>query len=233
MKRVLILLVLAGVFLAGCSGEKKADQAQTSGQPAAQNESTPQAAQPAETPAAAPATQQTPPPEIKQETPKPRPKPTPVRTEPPKPVEPAMITRLVPIPTGTELAAALDEQISTETHPAGRNFTATLKEPFAKNGVTLLPAGTKVTGTVSASKRAPRVGGKAEMTLDFTELTTPDGKTYKLGAQPLVLEGKSTTGGDVGKVLGGAVGGAIVGGLLGGKKAAGKGAAIGGAAGAG
>jgi hypothetical protein len=239
MKRVLILLALVGVVLAGCSGDKKADQTQTGGQPAAQNASTPAAtppaAAPAETPAAQPATQQTPPAEAKpvESKPKPQPpKPAPAKAEPKKPAEPVMITRLVPIPSGTELAAALDEQISTETHQAGRNFTATLKEPFSRNGVTLLPAGTKVAGSVTASKRAGRVGGKAEMTIEFTELTTPDGKSYKLNAQPVSLEGKSTAGGDVGKVLGGAVAGAIGGGLLGGKKNVGKGAAVGGAAGA-
>ena len=46
------------------------------------------------------------------------------------------------------------------------------------------------------------------------------------------MEGKSTTSGDVQKVLGGAVGGAIVGGILGGKEGAVKGGATGGAAGA-
>ena len=56
----------------------------------------------------------------------------------------------------------------------------------------LLPAGTKVRGTVAAVKRAGRVGGKSEMTLEFKELTTPDGKSYQLFAQPLAMEGKST-----------------------------------------
>jgi hypothetical protein len=235
MKQVLAFAILAGILVAGCSGEKKPEQ-----QPASTNQTaaTAQQANPAPQTTPPPAAEATPAAETKPaaETPvpaaekphKPAPKPAPQ-----KPAEPEMITRLISIPSGSEIKAALDEQISTETHKVGATFAATLKEPFIKDGLELLPAGTRIEGTVTTASRAHRVGGKAELGLDFTSLTTPDGKTYKLFAQPLAMEGKSTTGGDVGKIVGGAVGGAIIGGVLGGKKGAVKGGAIGGAAGTG
>ena len=144
-----------------------------------------------------------------------------------------MVSRNVPIGPSDSLVAQLDEKLTTESDQAGRSFTATLPEGFTRNGITILPAGSKIQGQVTAASRAGRVGGKAGMTLEFHQLTTPDGTNYALVAPPLALEGKSTTGGDVEKIAGGAIGGAIIGGILGGKKGALKGGAIGGAAGTG
>jgi hypothetical protein len=90
----------------------------------------------------------------------------------------------------------------------------------------------KIRGEVTQSQRAGRVGGKADLTLEYRELVTPDGKSYPLFTQPLILEGKGTAKGDIEKTVGGAVGGALLGGILGGKKGAVEGGAAGGAAGA-
>ena len=68
--------------------------------------------------------------------------------------------------------------------------------------------------------------------MEYRELVTPDGKSYALFTEPLILEGKGTATGDIEKTVGGAVGGAIIGGILGGKKGALQGGAAGGAAGA-
>jgi hypothetical protein len=143
------------------------------------------------------------------------------------------VTKLMTLVPGYEFQVALDETVSTETHAAGRAFQARLLKPAVLKTVgPVIPAGSSVRGEVTYSKRAARAGGKAQLTLEFRELTTPDGKAYPLLAKPLVLEGESTASGDVQKVLGGAVGGAIIGGILGGKEGAVKGGAAGAAGGA-
>ncbi len=139
--------------------------------------------------------------------------------------------RMMPIVKGVGLVVHLDSELSTETHRAGHKFTATMREPLMMKTGQALPAGCSLEGEVVLSKRAARVGGKAEMTLEFRQLTTPEGRTYRIFTEPLVLEGESTARGDVEKVVGGTVGGAIIGGVLGGRDGAVKGGAAGGAAG--
>jgi hypothetical protein len=138
----------------------------------------------------------------------------------------------VVVPTGTSIAARLEQSLSTKDGAEGGSFTATTLVDVTVDGTNVFPAGSTVRGSLSELKRAPNVGGSSRMTLRFTEITTPDGRSRPISANDLRFEGKSTTKGDVEKVLGGAVGGAILGGVLGGKKGAGKGAAIGGATGA-
>jgi hypothetical protein len=84
---------------------------------------------------------------------------------------------------------------------------------------------------VIRSIRAPRVVGRAEMTLEFREVDLRDGATHRITADALVIEGRSGTKGDVGKVIGSTIGGAVVGGILGGGKGAVKGGAVGAGAG--
>lgn len=149
--------------------------------------------------------------------------------DPAQPADPEV--RMMPIVKGAGLVVHLDSELSTETHRAGHKFTATMREPLMMKTGQALPAGCSLEGEVVLSKRAARVGGKAEMTLEFRQLTTPEGRTYRIFTEPLLLEGESTARGDVEKVVGGAVGGAIIGGVLGGRDGAVKGGAAGGAAG--
>lgn len=166
-----------------------------------------------------------PPSEPKPTTPKPR------VDKPAEPARPATVTRVMEVPKGEAIRVCLQHEVSTEHGGAGQTFQASVKEPVRVNGVTVIPVNSTVDGSVTFSKRAPKIGGKAQMTLEFTQITTPDGKPHRIFADALQLEGESTTSGDVQKVVGGTVGGAIIGGVLGGKKGAIKGAAGGAAAG--
>lgn len=225
--RLTIVMIGLAFVLAGCAAEKK-DAA-----PAAEQKTEAPAVQ-AQTPPA-----QTPPPEAKPAEAKPaepkpaETKPAEPKSPPAKPAESQPTVRMVTLVPGYGFEVALDAPVSTETHPTGSAFTAKLTKPaILKTTGPVIPAGSAVRGEVTLSKRAGRVGGKAELTLEFRELTIADGQVLPLRAKALVLEGEGTGGGDVQKVVGGAVGGAIIGGLLGGKEGAVKGGAAGGAAGA-
>ncbi len=224
----LAFILAALVALGGCgkknqegSGTQANQQAQT-----AQTQQTPAAQPPATPPAEAPP--ETPPPEpAKAEAPARHAERQAMRA----PAQPTPTTRMVTVPAGTAMVADLNDKLTTENQTAGTTFTSKVDQPITQEGVVVVPAGSEVTGQIAFVSRAGRIRGKAQMTLQFTQLKTPDGQVYKLYSQPLALEGKSGATGDVEKVVGGAVGGAILGGILGGKSGIAKGAAVGGGAG--
>lgn len=231
MKSLWIVTIIAALALSlgACSGDKQS--AQTGQQPATEHPVAQAPPPEAQTP---PAETTTPPVEPKKEEPKPAPAAAPTRTTkvdvPAQPAQPTM--RMVPLPAGTVFEASLDETISTETHQGGRAFTATLTKPATIEGVgPVVPTGSKLRGEVTQAKRAGRVGGKAEMAIEFRELTTADGKSYPIFADPIVMEGEGQGGNDAARVVGSTIGGAVIGGLLGGKKGATQGAVAGAAGG--
>lgn len=240
--RAILLVLLLGVAMGACS---KSGEQRTAGQAAQEQPSQDQAAvQPLEQPnqvesAPAEEPQQAPAEEKRSEPPAKRPaseKPREPRSDPepekPKtPPEPVVIQKEFTVSPGTDVAVALQGELSTETKKAGDTFTATTKAPVLVDGTEVIPAGSVVGGEVVYAERASRIGGKAKLTLRFDKITIPGDRTHPIEADPLQLEGESTTSGDIQKIVGGAVGGGIIGGVLGGKKGAGKGAAAGAAAG--
>ena len=209
------------IALAGCGGGSKEDTQTANNTPAQTPAQTPPATTPPVTtpPVTTPAPTTQPP----KSEPKSDPKPAPPKE--------AFVMKVVTVPAGTPLHICLQNTLSTENEIAGQAFDATTKGNVQIDGANAIPEGSTVKGNVTLAKRAPKVGGKAQMVLEVNQLTTPDGKNYRLFAEPLTLEGESTTTGDVEKVVGGTVGGAIIGGILGGKKGAIKGAAGGAAVG--
>ncbi len=129
--------------------------------------------------------------------------------------------------TGTTLVAALQSTIDTGKNHVGDKVTLRTTEETRVNEMTVVPAGATINGEVTHVDPAGRVAGGAELTLRFTELVTPDGKSYPISAEPLRFKGKGDAKESALEVGGGAVAGGIVGGVLGGKKDIGKGAAVG------
>ena len=214
MRRLVLMAWIGAIALTGCSGGKQSKEEQ--------------AKPPESTGQPAPSTAQQTPPPVSQ-TPQERPverRPAPEQARPAAP--PAPSVRLVTIPVGSKITVALAEKVSTATDKPGTTFKSSTLDPVMVNGITVVPAGASVGGEVTFAKRASRIGGKAQMTVEFKDLTLPEGKTYPLAAKPLTMEGKGTGAVDLEKVAGGAVGGAILGGILGGKKGALEGAAAGG-----
>jgi hypothetical protein len=134
---------------------------------------------------------------------------------------------------GTEIVAALQNTVDTGRNHAGDKITLRTIEDVRVNEVTVIPAGATINGEVTHIDPAGRVAGGAELTLRYTELVTPDGKSYPISATPLRLKGKGDAKESALEIGGGAVAGGVIGGILGGKDDIAKGAAVGAAAGTG
>jgi hypothetical protein len=146
------------------------------------------------------------------------------------------------VPDGTQLIAALDNNLSTRAAREGDPFTMTVRSPSQYEGAT-------IRGRLSNVNRSGRVTGRSEVTLNFDTITLRNGDSYRFAA--ITESVRSTTGETVrvdneGAVrednrtnttvkragIGTAVG-AIIGAIAGGGKGAAIGAIIGAGAGAG
>lgn len=126
-----------------------------------------------------------------------------------------------------QLEVRIDDRLSSESSPAGSNFSGTLVRPVTINGRTCA-ANSPVYGTVSESKSSGRLSSPGVLGLQPTSISC-NGRNLSLSAAPVRLEGRSHTKRNAILIGGGAGAGAILGGIMGG----GKGAAIGSAVGAG
>ena len=130
---------------------------------------------------------------------------------------------------GTVIRASLDHSLSTESNVAGDTFTMKVVDSLKVDDNTIVPIGSTIKGVVAESERSGRVKGRAHMSLRFTELILPNGRSYAIQAAGVSHVAPSTKKRD-GMMIGGGAGvGALIGGIAGG----GKGAAIGAASGAG
>ncbi|MGB2668382.1 MAG: BON domain-containing protein [Candidatus Acidiferrum sp.] len=154
-------------------------------------------------------------------TPSPTPATAPVAPPPPQPTV---------VPAGTSLTVTVDQALSSKTSQAGQTFLATLARPVSLDGVTAIPKGSGVAGTVITAKQKGKIKGEGELSLALTSITVR-GQNYSIqtGTLDSTIKGKGkrtavTTGG-------GAAGGALIGGIAGGGKGAGIGALVGAAGG--
>jgi hypothetical protein len=134
----------------------------------------------------------------------------------------------VTIPSGTALAVTLSTPVASDTSKVEDPVRGTLTSPIVLNGVTAVPAGVEVVGTVREAKRSGRVKGRASIAFRFDRLVVHK-ERLAIHTAAVSREAKASTGKDVksGAIGGGA--GAIVGGIVGGGKGAAIGAGVGGA----
>lgn len=128
---------------------------------------------------------------------------------------------------GTNFVAALQGTVDTGKNHVGDKVALRTLEDVRVNEVTVVPAGATINGEVTHIDPAGRIAGGAELSLRFTELVLPNGKSYAISAAPIRLEGKGDAKESALQVGGGAVAGGIIGGILGGSDDIGKGAAAG------
>ena len=150
------------------------------------------------------------------------------------PAPPARAYREVTIPKGTVLPVDLTSSVSSDRSSVEDPVRAKLRRPLVIGSVEALPAGTVVSGHVTAAERAARVKGRAFVAFRFTAIDPPgDAERVAIRTETVSRRAAATKKHDAAKIGGGAAGGAIIGGILGGGDGAAKGAAIGGAAGTG
>lgn len=208
------LAVLLAAFAAGCAKKKEAalttaDSTAFATNPTeqAQGDITPQG--------------QVPPPEPKAGT-APKPSAPKAKSPAPTPAPAAAVT----VPAATPLKVTLSTALSSETAKVGDPWSGVVKENVFVGEKTVIPAGSTVTGTVSAVKPAAK-GDRAMLDLAIGSLRV-EGADYTAHATTEAIVAGSTRARNLGAIAGGAGAGALVGGAVGGK----KGALIGGLLGA-
>jgi hypothetical protein len=138
---------------------------------------------------------------------------------------------------GQVFSVRLNEPVSSQFMRVGESLSATLDAPITNNGITLVPAGSEVVGTVMGVLPAKRVGQHGELDIRFLAITKPNGERIAIDGVILTQSGDSIMRGDtykqdvlkgvgiaVGSTVAGTLAGTAVGGLM---SVAGTGAAVG------
>jgi hypothetical protein len=146
------------------------------------------------------------------------------------------------IPSGTQLVAQLNNNLSTNTAQDNERFTMTVRSPSQYDGAT-------IEGYVTNVSRSGRITGRSEMTFNFDTIRLRDGRSYRFAGivETVRTPGNETvrvdnegavrqddqTGRTVQRAAIGTAVGAIIGAIAGGGKGAAIGAVLGAGAGAG
>jgi hypothetical protein len=138
----------------------------------------------------------------------------------------------VTLPAGTQLGLTLHTAVASDTSKVEDPVNATLRRDIVRDDLTVLPAGTPITGSVVAVERSGKVKGLASLSIRFTSLVVDD-ERYELTASSVSRQAQSTKKKDATKVGVGTGAGALIGALVGGGKGAAIGAGVGAAGGAG
>jgi hypothetical protein len=144
----------------------------------------------------------------------------------------APAAREVTIPAGTPLTVILDTPVGSDTSRVEGRVTAHLRRPVVVHGETVLAAGSRVGGVVTAATRSGKVKGRAHVAVRFDSLSPQGGdERYSIHTSAVGRTAPGTKKKDALEIGGGAAGGALIGALVGGKKGAAIGAAAGGGGG--
>jgi hypothetical protein len=136
--------------------------------------------------------------------------------------------REVTIPSGTGLRVKLSTPIASDTSKVEDQVRGSLTNAVVIHGVTAVPAGSEIVGSVVEANPSGRVKGRASITFRFAHLAV-GGENHAIQTAQIRREAPPDTKGDVKKGAIGAGAGAVVGGLVGGGKGAAIGAGVGGA----
>ncbi len=128
----------------------------------------------------------------------------------------------VAVPAGTRLVIRMVDSVDTSRHKAGHKFRGQLEGALVVDGVTVVPRGAFLYGTITSAKQAGRMAGKSEMTMEFTEIMIHD-QLYPIATQSLSAQ----TGGEGKKTVRRTARMAAVGGVAGGSSGAKTGAKVG------
>jgi hypothetical protein len=141
--------------------------------------------------------------------------------------------RDITLPAGTVLPVALETSVGSDISRVEQPVSGRLRRAVTAGGAQVLPAGTVVSGHVTAAQRPGKVKGRGLIAMRFTQLDTPGAGTTRISTATVSRMAPATKQKDAIEIGAPAAAGAIIGGLVGGKGGAGKGALIGGGAGTG
>ena len=139
----------------------------------------------------------------------------------------------VTIPAGTVLPVDLETSVGSDISRVEQPVSGRLRRALTIAGAEVLPAGTAVSGHVTAAQRPGKVKGRGLIAMRFTRLDTPGAGSTNISTATISREAPATKEKDTLKVVAPAAAGAVIGRIIGGKSGAAKGAVIGGGAGAG
>jgi len=136
------------------------------------------------------------------------------------------------VPTGAALDIVLDTPVSSATSKVEDTVRGHVSKAVEVGGMTTIPAGSQVSGTVVEANSSGKVKGRALIALRFNRVIVA-GTPYTIRTARIVREAEATKGEDAKKVGIGAGAGAVIGAIAGGKKGAAIGTAVGAGAGGG
>jgi hypothetical protein len=139
----------------------------------------------------------------------------------------------VTLPAGTVLPVDLETAVGSDTSRVEQPVSGRLRRALSVAGAEVLPAGTVVSGHVTAAERPGKVKGRGMVAMRFTQLDTPGAGRTAISTATISRLAPATKEKDTLKVVAPAAAGAVIGRIVGGKSGAAKGAVIGGGAGAG
>lgn len=141
--------------------------------------------------------------------------------------------REVTLPAGTVLPVDLGTTVGSDISRVEQRVEGTLRRAVTANGIEVLPAGTAVSGHVTAARRPGKVKGRGFIAMRFTRIDTPGAGSTQMSTATISRTAPATKEKDALKIIAPAAAGAIIGRIAGDKGDARKGAVIGGAAGTG
>ena len=145
-----------------------------------------------------------------------------------QPAPPVPAFREVTIPAGTSLSVTLLTAVTSNKSKVEDQIKGSIAKAVTISGVTALPVGTQMLGSVTEAAESGRVKGKASVAFRFDRLVVND-ETIRVQTAKVQGTAAADTKSDVKKGGVGAGAGAIVGGVIGGGKGAAVGAVAGGA----
>jgi len=153
--------------------------------------------------------------------------------ESPAPVARDAVTyRNVVVPAGTVLPLVLDTSVASDSSRVEDSVRAHVRRGVVVNGVTVIPAGSTVSGYVTSVAPAGKVKGRGRIAFLFRRLNVAHHPgTIGIVTSSVARQAPATKRDDAAKIGIPAAGGAIIGAIAAGKKGAAIGAAAGGGAG--
>lgn len=127
------------------------------------------------------------------------------------------------VPVGTRLVIRTADTIDSNRHSAGHRFRGQLEGALVVDGVTVVPKGAFVYGSITSAQQAGRLAGSSELAIEFSDIMIDD-QLFPIQTADLQAQGG---GNEAGRTVGRTARAAAIGGLISGSDGARTGARVG------